>query len=267
MRARNAVYTQIAGIRVARVHGQLGAVLDHRAHAVDVRKIQPGATPCEYRFIARVSKSTLPVRSPLPNKQPSTRSAPAIIASSAAAAVPRSLCGCTLRIRLSRRQMAVHPFDLVGVGVGVDSSTVAGRLMIILCCGVGCHTALTASQTSRANSGSQAEKVSGEYSNTHSVSGQRAVRARICSAPRTASALTPARSLLNTMRRNAGAMVVQMDNGAARACSAEWCDNQILARLRQHAQRHIRRHGVLFDQLADKIKIGLRADGNALDFF
>ncbi len=45
------------------------------------------------------------MRSPCPNRQPSTRSAPAITASSAAAtAVPRSLCGCTDRQTCSRRE-------------------------------------------------------------------------------------------------------------------------------------------------------------------
>ena len=43
-------------------------------------------------------------RSPLPNKQPSTRSAPASIPSSAAATpVPRSLCVCSDRTTCSRR--------------------------------------------------------------------------------------------------------------------------------------------------------------------
>ncbi|CFW38022.1 Uncharacterised protein [Bordetella pertussis] len=46
----------------------------------------------------------MPVRSPLPNRHPSIRSAPASTASSAAAtAVPRSLCGCTLSTMQSRR--------------------------------------------------------------------------------------------------------------------------------------------------------------------
>ena len=63
--------------------------------------------------------STLPVRSPLPNSVPSTRSAPAITASSAAAtAVPRSLCGCTdSTMRVALRDVAAEPFDLVGVDV------------------------------------------------------------------------------------------------------------------------------------------------------
>ena len=50
-----------------------------------------------------VTKSTLPVRSPLPNSVPSTRSAPAMIPNSAAAtAVPRSLWGCSDSTMLSR---------------------------------------------------------------------------------------------------------------------------------------------------------------------
>jgi len=55
----------------------------------------------------------------LPNSVPSTRSAPAISANSAAAtAVPRSLCGCTDNSTLSRSEMwRAEPFELVGVGV------------------------------------------------------------------------------------------------------------------------------------------------------
>ena len=47
--------------------------------------------------------STLPVRSPLPNRVPSTRSAPAMSASSVAAtASPRSLWAWTLMMAQSR---------------------------------------------------------------------------------------------------------------------------------------------------------------------
>ena len=64
--------------------------------------------------------STLPVRSPLPNSVPSTRSAPAISASSAAAtAVPRSLCGMDREDDARTVGNAPpEPFELVGVGVG-----------------------------------------------------------------------------------------------------------------------------------------------------
>jgi len=46
--------------------------------------------------------------------------------------------------------------------LGVASSTVAGRLMMVLCSGVGCQTAVTASQISTAKSSSVAVKLSGE---------------------------------------------------------------------------------------------------------
>ena len=59
--------------------------------------------------MARVTMSTLPVRSPLPNSVPSTRSAPASTASSAAAtAVPRSLWGCS-REHDESRCLTVRP--------------------------------------------------------------------------------------------------------------------------------------------------------------
>ena len=62
-----------------------------------------GSTPWLYIFMARVTASTLPVRSPLPNRQHSIRWAPARTASSAQATpVPRSLWGWVERMTLSR---------------------------------------------------------------------------------------------------------------------------------------------------------------------
>ena len=67
-------------------------------------KSTSGSMPWLKRFMPSVTRQTLPVRSPWPNRQPSTRSAPAIIASSVAAtAVPRSLCGCREIAVFSRR--------------------------------------------------------------------------------------------------------------------------------------------------------------------
>ena len=90
---------------------------------------RPGSTPCVNRFSASVTMSTLPVRSPLPNRQPSTRSPPAISASSVAAtAVPRSLCGCSEMITLSRRGTLRQNHSIMSAcRFGVDISTVAGR--------------------------------------------------------------------------------------------------------------------------------------------
>ena len=58
-----------------------------------------------------VTMSQLPVRSPLPNRVPSTRSAPASSANSVAAMpVPRSLWVCRLTTALSRcgKRLANH---------------------------------------------------------------------------------------------------------------------------------------------------------------
>ncbi|MNN65993.1 hypothetical protein D3C81_1815400 [compost metagenome] len=87
---------------------------------------------------------------------------------------------------------------------GVETSTVAGRLRMILLSGVGFHTSITASQTSLANSSSVALKVSGEYSKVHSVSGCMAAYLTNSLAAFTAMALTPSLSWLKTMRRKEG---------------------------------------------------------------
>ena len=118
-----------------------------------------------------VTMSTLPVRSPLPNRHPSTRSAPAISASSAAATpVPRSLCGCTDSTTLSRLAMlrCIHSIMSANT-LGVECSTVVGRLMMQGCAGVGCQTAVTASMTRLENASSVPEKCSGEYWKVHCV--------------------------------------------------------------------------------------------------
>ncbi len=62
-----------------------------------------GSMPWLYRFIAMVTMSILPVRSPLPSRVPPMRSAPAITPSSAAAMPqPLSLCVCRLMVTQSR---------------------------------------------------------------------------------------------------------------------------------------------------------------------
>ena len=185
-----------------------------RLHSSTVRTISgtsqrssPGSTPCEYRLSASVTTSTLPVRSPFPNSVPSTRSAPAISASSVAAtAVPRSLCGCTLKITdaRSRRLRSIHSI-WSAYTFGVAISTVAGRFRMIRSSGVGRHASITASQIALVKSSSVAENVSGEYSSRMCVwSATARARCAICSTARTATPTTPARSSPNTTRRNSG---------------------------------------------------------------
>ena len=125
-----------------------------------------GSMPWLNRFIARVTRSTLPVRSPWPKRQPSTRSAPAIIASSVAAtAVPRSLCGCRLITVFCRRVSCRENHSIWSAyTLGVAISTVAGRLRMISRPSSGCQTSLTASHTSTENGSSVPVKISGLYS-------------------------------------------------------------------------------------------------------
>jgi len=102
-------------------------------------KSRPGSTPCVSRFSASVTRSTFPVRSPLPNSVPSTRSPPAISPSSAVAtAVPRSLCGCTERMIESRcEKLRANHSIRSAYTFGGKCSTVVGRLTIIFASGVG----------------------------------------------------------------------------------------------------------------------------------
>ena len=124
---------QVAAVGVARMHRHLVAPLDRSARSRDVGEIELGVDALREQFIASATMSTLPVRSPLPNSVPSTRSAPAISPSSAAATpVPRSLCGCReMMMLVAVGYVRPEPFDLVGVDVRRRHSTVAGRLRMI----------------------------------------------------------------------------------------------------------------------------------------
>ena len=111
-----------------------------------------GSMPWLNRFRPRVTRQTFPVRSPLPNRQPSIRSAPASTASSASAtAVPRSLWVCTDTHTCSRcgRFRLIHSI-WSAYTLGVERSTVQGRLRMISRPGPGCQTSMTAAQTSAA---------------------------------------------------------------------------------------------------------------------
>ena len=147
-----------------------------------------------------VSMSMLPVRSPLPNRVPSTRSAPARTASSeAATAHPLSLWVWTEIMRLSRCFTYRQNHSIWSAyTLGVLISTVAGRLMITGLCGVGDQTAVTASTTSTAKSSSVPVKLSGEYSKIHSVFGCLAASSATHWAPCVAISTIPARSKPNT---------------------------------------------------------------------
>ena len=129
-----------------------------------------GSIPWLKRFSARVTRSTLPVRSPCPKRQPSTRSMPASMASSAVAIpVPRSLWAESATN--SRRERLRLTYSIWSAyTLGVQRSTVVGRLTTISRPGPGCQTSMTASHTSSAKSSSVSTKISGEYSNPATVS-------------------------------------------------------------------------------------------------
>jgi len=87
---------------------------------------------------------------------------------------------------------------------GIATSTVSGRFRMIGLSGVGCHSSMTASQISSANSTSVAEKLSGEYWNRRLVPGRRWARSRTHRVPRRAMATISGFSSPNTTRRWAG---------------------------------------------------------------
>ena len=137
-------------------------------------KSSSGSTPCVYRFSASVTRSTLPVRSPLPKRQPSTRSAPAIMrelgGGDAAAAVVVRVHG--QHDGVAPREVAAHPLDLVGVDVGRRDLDGRGQVddHLVLRASAA-RPSITASQISFAKSSSVPVKLSGEYWNVHSVAG------------------------------------------------------------------------------------------------
>ena len=110
------------------------------------------STPWECKFIATVTISKLPVRSPFPNNVPSKRSAPANTPSSAVATpVPRSLCGWSDNTTLSRYFKCLLTYSIwLAKTWGIAFSTVDGILMIAFLSAVGCHTSRTALHTSTA---------------------------------------------------------------------------------------------------------------------
>ena len=156
-----------------------------------------------YKFKATVTMSRLPVRSPLPKRVPSTRSAPAINPSSVAATpVPRSLCVCKEMIALLRSfKLRQNHSIWSACTFGVATSTVAGRFKMILLASVGCQTCITASQISNAYSTSVSEKLSGEYWSRTWVPGTVSTSPLINCAPSIAICLIASLLLLKVTRR------------------------------------------------------------------
>ena len=92
--------------------------------------------------------------------------------------------------------------------LGVECSTVDGRLMMHLRAGVGCQTSVTASTTRLANASSVPENISGEYWNTQSVRGCRAASSWNRRACVVASSTMPSSSRPSTTLRITGAVAL-----------------------------------------------------------
>ena len=119
MRARKGGEDEIAGIGVPRMHGQLIAVLGHLAHAVDVGKIELGIDALRIevqgqgheihvaRAFAVAKQRTFDALGPGHDAQFCGGDAAAAVV----VGVQRQLDG------VAALQIAVHPFDLVGINV------------------------------------------------------------------------------------------------------------------------------------------------------
>ena len=169
-----------------------------------------GSTPWLKKFMPSVTRQTLPVRSPWPNRQPSTRSAPAIIASSVAAtAVPRSLCGCSEMTVFSRRvSCAPEPLDLVGVDVGrrhLDRGRqVEDDLAAVLWLPDVGHRLAHLDRERQLGAGEDLR--ASTRSRSRCLAGSPSAYFITISVPRVAIALISSRSTPNTTRRNSGAV-------------------------------------------------------------
>ena len=217
--------------------------------------------PCVNMFSARVTRSTLPVRSPLPNSVPSTRSAPAIRPSSVAAtAVPRSLCGCSETMRFSRLSRLRHIHSIWSAWTfGVDISTVAGRLTISLLSGVGCTISATALQISAAKFELGAgealrrvlEAVAASGLGRHVGDHLRRVDGDL---------LDPRPVLLehDAALQLAGGIVEVHDRPDRALERLEGLLDQLGPALDEHLQRHVLGRVALLDAPAGEIEIGLR---------
>ena len=161
--------------------------------------LSSGLIPCENILYATVSMSTLPVRSPLPKRVPSTLSAPARRASSVEATPsPLSLWGWMLNIMLSLFLKCVFIHSIWSAyTLGVVISTVDGRLMIMGFSLVAPQVSCTAVQISSAKSSSVPVKLSGEYSRRIWVS-QSAIYRWTILVPMTAMSFISSLSLWNT---------------------------------------------------------------------
>jgi hypothetical protein len=230
-------------------------------------KSSSGSTPCVYMLSATVTRQQLPVRSPLPNRQPSTRSR------RPSGPVPppqrrcRGRCGCGARSPRCR--------GWAGCGRNTRSgrhrcwasppSTVAGRLRMIGCSGVGWSTSITAAQHLDREIEFGGGEGFGLYSKCQSVCGilRRLVAQHLRAfdgdgldvrvSCRTRSGATPARPRYRGGRSPCASLRQAGEAGF----------DQIAARLGEDLDRHVVGNCRPHDRPRDEIEIGRARRGEA----
>ena len=216
----------------------------------------------------------MPERSPLPNRQPSTRSAPASRPSSAAATPGAAIVVGVQRHHhvLAPLQVRRHPLDLVGVDVRRRVLHRGRQIDDDRAAGAGVPGARSRCCMLRATPRSSVMlKVSGEYSSTHSVSGMR-VGERLDQPDLLRDQLHHFRHAHAehhaAPHRRRG--VVHVHDGAARTAQRfDRAADQFLARLREHHERDVIGNQLLLDEIAHglEVRVGRRrkADFDFLD--
>ena len=196
---------------------------------------------------------------------PSTRSAPAISASSVAAtAAPRSLWGCSETITLSRAgDVAAEPLDPVGVHVRGRHLDRRGQVQDQPGRGVGSKTSMhrlaDLERVVELGAGERLGRVLERISSVRAASSSR-TRAPT-RRPATAICLMPSRSRRKTTRRCSSSTSSCRGGRSSAACprTPRTCARSgRLAALREHDDRDVVRDQLVVDQRAHEVEVGLR---------
>ena len=210
--------------------------------------------------------STLPVRSPLPKSVPSTRSAPAISASSVAATARAAVVVRVHREldRVAARDVAREPLDAIGVhvrrrhldggGQVQDQATRGRRLEDV-------HHGLA--DLERVVELGAGERL-GRVLEAHVASETLGVLAAPLGALHGDALDALAIEAEDDAALQLGDRVVEMDDRARRALDRlERALDQVLARLCQHDDREVVGNQLLLDQQAREVEVGLGGRGEA----
>ncbi|GIX29328.1 MAG: hypothetical protein KatS3mg123_3209 [Burkholderiales bacterium] len=269
--ARERRVHQVARVGVARVHRELGAVLDAAAHLVDVVDLEPGMDALGIQVQRQGDQAhvagAFPVaeKAPLhpvsPGHQPQLRGghggAPVVVG------MQRQHDG------FPARKAAVHPLDLVGVDVGSGHLHRGRQVQDQLALGRGLH-----------HGGDGVAHLQGEVELGGGEGLGAVLEAPFGFGPLRSEAFDqrhaahrhvhhpPLVLLEHHPAEHRGSGIVQVDDGALRPLQRlEGAPDQVLPRLGEHLNPHVFRHPVLLDQPPHEIEIGLGGGGEGdLDF-